>query len=656
MELEAIGLSQREITKLNKKGFFSVEDVQQFYPRKYYDYSKTTPLMPLADGCNIAVIGTFKEMKTQKTNDTLMLKAKVYEKGTGTKLNVMWIGNYYMKDIIKDWKGEEVIVCGKMTYSEDFHSYHMLNPDVFSPSIESHLKVMPVYKKMSGVSEEWMNKIIDRCLKEKSVDPLPKSVTTKYHLMDSHTAKCFMHHPVSMEQLKNCQKRLIFESLYTFAEAIEKRNSETSRGTVYNIKNTDYAKKYISSLPFKLTLSQQKAVNDMLNAAYEGRRIQALVQGDVGSGKTALAAIMMFAFASSGYQSVLMAPTEVLAHQHYEEINSYSEKMGVKCVFLTGSLKASEKKKITKEIEDGTAQIIIGTHSVVSENVTYKDLALAVVDEEHRFGTAIEESLFDKSDKGMHTITMSATPIPRTIADVIFSGNTSVYDLERPSGRQEVQTAIFNNDLKIYEFIEKEINEGRQAYVICPLIDTTDSSEKRDIKSIEQAEKAYRDYFDTKGITISAVSGKTKKDKADAILKDFKEGNIKILIATTIIEVGVNNPNASTIVISNAECFGVAQLHQLRGRVGRGGYKGYCILKSADKENERLKLVCSTTNGFTLAEEDAKLRGPGDILGERQSGNNKDIELVLKYPEMYKYAQKEAKAHVAPLLGMASTF
>lgn len=654
MELEAIGLNQREITKLNKKGFFTVEDVQTFYPRKYLDYSKPTPLMPIESGNNIAVIGTFKEMETKKTNNTLMLKAKVYEKETGTKLNVMWIGNYYMKDIIKEWKGKEVIVCGKMTYSEDYSSYHMLNPDIFSTRIEEHLKIMPVYRKMSGISEEWMNRIIERCCKEETKDPLPKSVTDKYHLMDSHSAKCYMHHPASIKLLKDAQKRLIFESLYTFAEAIEKKNSEISKGTVYNIKNTDYAKDYIKMLPFELTDSQKNAVNDMLTTAYKGKRIQSLIQGDVGSGKTAVAATMMFAFASSGYQSVLMAPTEVLAHQHYEEISSYSEKIGIRCVFFTGSLKASEKKQILKEIADGTAQIIIGTHSVVSKNVMYKDLALSVVDEEHRFGTAIEESLFGKSDKGMHTITMSATPIPRTITDVVYSGNTSVYDLERPSGRQEIQTAIFNNDIKIYEFIEKEIQKGRQAYVICPLIDTTDSSEKRDIKSVEQTEKAYKAYFEKKGISVRSVTGKTKKDEADATLKDFKDGSIKILIATTIIEVGVNNPNASTIVISNAECFGVAQLHQLRGRVGRGGYKGYCILKSSDRENERLKLVCSTTNGFTLAEEDVKLRGPGDILGERQSGSNKDIELVLKYPEMYKYAQSEAKAQIALLFKMAS--
>lgn len=652
MKLEALCLTSKEITKLNKKNFYTVEDVQEFYPRKYYDYSVVRTLNPRYDGKHIAILGRFDKWETKKTNGVLMLKAKVYEKGTDIKLNVMWIGNYYMKNIIEDWEGMEVLVCGKMTYNRDYRSFHMLNPDVFSPSIEKHLKVMPVYRKMSGISEEWMGKIIRRAFDIGFDDALPSDVIEKYALMDSQSARYAMHHPKSVKELLMAQNRLIFENLYKFACAIEKRNNETSKGTVYNIKNTDYAKAYIKNLPFLLTDSQKGACNDMLKTASEGRRIQALVQGDVGSGKTAVAAVMMFSFASSGYQSVLMAPTEVLARQHYKEISEYADKMGVKCVFLTSSLKAAEKKGILKQIEDGSAQIIIGTHSVVSEGVLYKDLALSVVDEEHRFGTAIEEALFEKSDKGMHTITMSATPIPRTICDVIFSGNTSVYDLERPAGRQEVQTCIFNNDAKIYEFIEKQINQGRQAYVICPLIDSTENSEKRKIKSIEQTEKEYRAYFEPKGISVMTVTGKTKKDESEEILNGFKNGKVQILIATTIIEVGVNNPNASTIVISNAECFGVAQLHQLRGRVGRGGYKGYCILKSEDRENERLNLVCSTTNGFTLAEEDAKLRGPGDLLGDRQSGSNKDIELVLKYPDKYEIAKKEAKAHLMPTVNI----
>lgn len=653
MDLQEIGLTSKEITKLNKKNFFSVEDVQEFYPRKYYDFSHITMLSPKESDNSIAVLGEFKEMEVKKTNNTLMLKAKVYEKGTNIKLNVMWIGNYFFKDIIKNWINMDVLVCGKMTYYEEYHSYHMLNPIVFSPHIKENLRVLPIYKKMSGISEEWMGKVIRGSFAERIDDVLPKDVVDKYGFMDAHAARKVMHWPSSVEQLECAQDRLVFEKLYTFAYALEKRNSMTSRGTVYNITSTAYAKEYIKNLPFLLTDSQKKACNDMLKIANEGRRIQALVQGDVGSGKTAVAAIMMFSFASSGYQSVLMAPTEVLARQHYKEISEYAEKIGVRCVFLTGSLKASEKKSVLKEIKEGTAQIIIGTHSVVSEGVVYKDLALSVVDEEHRFGTAIEEALFEKSDKGMHTITMSATPIPRTIADVIFSGNTSVYDLERPAGRQEIQTCIFNNDTKIYEFIEKQIKEGRQAYVICPLIDSTENSEKRKIKSIEQTEGEYKAYFEAKGISVKAVTGKTKKEESEEILKDFKDGKVQILIATTIIEVGVNNPNASTIIISNAECFGVAQLHQLRGRVGRGGYKGYCVLKSEDRENERLKLICSTTNGFVLAEEDAKLRGPGDILGDRQSGSNKDIELVLKYPDKYEDAIKEARLHLQSSVGIA---
>lgn len=650
MELEALSLTKKEVTKLNKKNFFSVEDVQQFYPRKYYDFSVIRKLDPRFDGKNIAICGLFKKWETKKTNNTLMLKAKVYEKGTDTKLNVMWIGNYYMKNIIENWVDMEVVVCGKMTYSEEFHSYHMLNPVIFSPHIEENLRIMPVYKKMSGISEEWMNKMVEKALGVCFDDVLPVEVAKKYGFIDAHLARCEMHHPSSVKQLKSAIDRLVFENLYSFAYSLEKRNSEVSRGTAYNIKNIDYAKQYINSLPFKLTDSQKSACNDMILTAREGKRIQALVQGDVGSGKTAVAALMMLSFASSGYQSVLMAPTEVLARQHYEEISSYTKEIGINAVFLSGSLKASEKKRVLSEIKDGSAKIIIGTHSVVSENVVYNDLALAVVDEEHRFGTAIEEALFEKSDKGIHTITMSATPIPRTITEVIFDGNTAVYDLERPSGRQEVQTCIFNNDKKIFEFLEKEITKGRQAYVVCPAIDTTENNEKRNVKSIEQTAKEYEAYFESKGIVVGIVTGKTKKEEAEKILNSFKEGTVHILIATTIIEVGVNNPNASTIIISNAECFGVAQLHQLRGRVGRGGYNGYCILKSDDRENERLRLVCSTTNGFKLAEEDAKLRGPGDLLGERQSGANKDIELVLKYPDEFKKARSEAKKQLTPSL------
>ena len=650
MTLEELGLKKAEITKLNKKGIMTVEDIQQFYPRTYYDFSEVKTMHPSLNGQFCAIYGKFIRMETQKTNETLMLKAKVLEQGTEKKLHVMWIGNYYLKNVIKDWEGQDVIVCGKLTYEDTYHSFHMNNPVIFSPDINKNLKVYPVYTKMSGISEEWMSKIISKALEVNIEDNLPDEIIRRWKLPSMNEAVYSMHSPKTMKQLERAQRRIIFNTLYDFAHSMEEKNMEVSKGSVYNIKASNYAKDYIKMLPFKLTQSQRDAISEMDKLARDGRRINALIQGDVGSGKTAVAFTMMLLFVSSGYQSVLMAPTEILARQHYEEIKGYCDKLGLNVVFLTGSLKASEKKEILSGIKEGKAQIIVGTHSAASKDVEYKDLALAVVDEEHRFGVNIENDLFGKSDKGMHTITMSATPIPRTIADVLFSGNTSVFDLTRPEGRQEVQTAIFNNDKKIAEFAEKQIKEGRQIYVVCPLIETTEKSEKGNLLSVEDTEKLYQKLFEGKNIRIASVTGKTKVKEQEAILEQFKNGDIDILIATTVIEVGVNTPNASTIIINNAERFGVAQLHQLRGRVGRGGYKGYCILKSAEKDNERLQLLCRSNNGFELAEEDAKLRGPGDILGERQSGESKELELVLKFPKVYDIAKKEAKKQLSGII------
>ena len=643
MNLEELELRKADITKLNKKGIMTVEDVQMFLPRTYYDFTETKPLDPKYDGQFVAVTGTFTKWETKKTNQTLMLKAKVLDRETGKKLHVMWIGFYTLKNVIKEWEGSEVIVCGKLTYEDAYHSFHMNNPIIFSPEIKKNLKVYPIYTKMSGISEEWMEKTIQKSLEVKIEDRLPESVRSHYGLMSMGEAVLSLHYPKSMKQVESAQKRLVFNVLFDFACSLEERENAVSKGSVYNVKSYALLKKFAQLLPFNLTDSQKKAVNEMCALAKDGRRISALVQGDVGSGKTAVAFSMMFAMAGSGYQSVLMAPTEILAKQHYDELSRYAEKLGMEVAFLSGALKAKEKKVLYAKIKDGSVKLIVGTHSVVSEGLEYNDLALAVVDEEHRFGVAVEENLFSKSDKGMHVISMSATPIPRTITDVIFSGSTKVYDLERPAGRQEVQTCVFNNDEKIYNFVEKQIKEGRQAYVVCPLIEDSDSDVRKHILSVERVEDNYKKRFEMSGLRIASVTGKTKKEEAESILTSFKDGNIDILISTTVIEVGVNNPNVSTIIISNAEMFGVAQLHQLRGRVGRGKYKGYCILKSADKENERLNLLCSTTNGFELAEKDAQLRGPGDILGEKQSGKNKELELVLMYPNMYKCAKSEAR-------------
>ena len=645
MQLEKLGLSKADITKLNKHNMFSVEDVQMFLPRLYRDFSCVTPLSPEQNGNFIAVIGQFTEMRTDKTNNVLMLKAKVYEKDTNKKLNIMWIGSYYLKKIICHWLNTNVIVCGKMTYSEDYHSYHMNNPLIFTNKISDGLRILPIYTKMTGISNEWMQNMIHKSLQINIPDATPVQFIRKHGLMSRTDAVTALHLPNNMEQVQKAQQRLVYDKMFGFARDVLIQDKNSSKKTDYPIVDLDVVNNFVRSLPFKLTDSQMNIFNVMRQTVKDGNKINALVQGDVGSGKTMCAFLMMFAMAGSGFQSVLMAPTEILARQHYEELKGYAEPLGIKVVLLCSGLKAKERKSVLEDIRSGAAKMIVGTHSVSSESVEYDKLALAIVDEEHKFGVTQEEKLLAKSKNDIHFIAMSATPIPRTIASALYGESVQVYDLEKPTGRLKVQTAIYDRDRKIFEFAEQQIEEGRQVYVVCPLITTTEKSEKDSVLSIEQTETMYKNAFAKldPNIRIASVSGKTDKDTAKQTLEEFSNGTVNILISTTVIEVGVNNPNASVIIINNAERFGAAQLHQLRGRVGRGKYQSYCILKSSDIGNERLNLICNTTDGYEIAQMDAEHRGPGDILGDKQSGKNEEISLLLKYPNMYEIVKKDAK-------------
>ena len=640
MELAALGVKENRIKSLGKRNLCTVEDIQRFFPRKYYDFSANVELLPINAGMHVAIVGTLRAVSTKKTNGILMVKAKVYEPKSDKTLNIVWIGSYYLYKIIKDWKSEMVIVCGELSYNETFHSFHMTNPLVFDREIKKNLCIRPIYKKLSGFSEDYMNELVMKSLDQPAHEVIPADILKKYHLMPIDEALRVMHHPQSMQELDMAKKRFIYEKLLTFASKIEQESREVSRGSIYNIKSLKNTIKYISSLPYELTASQKKVFEEMKENAYNGIRVNALIQGDVGSGKTVTAFLFMFAMADSGYQSMLMAPTVILARQHYLELSKAAESLGYKTAFLTSETKAREKKEILKGIEAGDYQFIVGTQSIMSDSINYKNLALAVIDEEHKFGVVQRNLVMQRSKYGMHKISMSATPIPRTLAETVYGHNICVYDLETPSVRKPIQTAIFNNDIKIYEFIYEKIMAGQQTYVICPFIE--DPEEKYSVETIESTYEKYQDFFQPLGITVECITGKMKPQESDHIIERFKAGEIKILIATTIIEVGINVPNANIIVINNAERFGLAGLHQLRGRVGRGTDQGYCILKSADKENPRLQIMCKTNNGFEIAKEDMLLRGTGDILGTEQSGQNEYINLILQYPNMYEYCKKDA--------------
>ncbi|MDE6626921.1 MAG: ATP-dependent DNA helicase RecG [Lachnospiraceae bacterium] len=642
-DLTTLEISNNRIAALRKKGIGCVEDIQRFFPRTYFDFSTQSELDPKHHDQHIAIIGRLDKVVSDKTNDTLMLKAKVYDEISEKKLNVMWIGSYYLKNTIKKWEDSRVIVCGKLTYREEFHSFHMNNPLVFDKDVEENLRIYPVYRKMANISEEFMKDTIEKALSYPAHDPIPASYRNKYHLMEINTALHTMHHPQSMKELTDAKKRLTYEKLLHFAVQIEKKERHISKGTIYNIKGLKNTYDYIQSLPFMLTPSQSSVFQSMRDMAYNGQRINALVQGDVGSGKTIQAFLMMFSMADSGYQSILVAPTQILAKQHYESLQEASQQYGYQVAFLSSETKGRAKKKILEGIAEGQYTFVVGTHSVINPDIQYKNLALVVIDEEHKFGVSQRNLLTAKAELGVHCITMSGTPIPRTLASALYGPSIQVYDLEVPSERKPVQTAVSNNDRVIFEFIKEKVMSGNQAYVVCPWIE--DEEDTSNIETVEKAMKSYQDYFSSyhPEISINYVTGKMKPEESAEIISAFDQGQIDILISTTVIEVGVNVPNANVIVINNAENFGLAQLHQLRGRVGRGSGQGYCILKSTDRENARLQVMCQTTSGLKIAEEDMRLRGSGNILGTEQSGQNEYIELITHYPNMYNKAKFDAK-------------
>lgn len=640
MDISVLDLTSKRISELASRGIKTVEDVQEFFPRKYYDFSQVSTPAPGLHDSHVAIVGVLNKVASKKTNNILMLQAKIIEQKSKKKIHVQWIGAYYMKKIIQDWENQLVIVCGKLTYNQEYGSYHIDNPMVFDKNIESNLKVYPVYPKMQGISTEFMTCIIDKALLSyRRTDILSDDILKKYRLLSINEALFVMHHPRSIAELEQAKKRLVYDKLLSFALQMELMERNNSKGTIYNSKTCKNTLALIKNLPFTLSESQQKTFNDMQVLMQDGRRINALIQGDVASGKTIISILMMFLCADSGYQSVLMAPTAILAKQHYKELSFYANKYGYHVAFLGGKMKAKEKRDILSKIKNGYYHFVVGTHSVIGKDVEFQNLALTVIDEEHKFGVEQRDLLMQKAKAGVHNIIMSATPIPRTMANSLYGNSIQVYDLEVPEGRQKIQTCIFSNEQKIFEFIHKEISAGRQAYVVCPLIEDTDSP----VESVEITIAKYKSYFEPLNVCVGSVTGKMSQEDADYQIELFNSNQTQILISTTVIEVGVNVPNASVIVINSAERFGLAQLHQLRGRVGRGKDKAYCILKSKDITNERLQVMCNTTNGYAIAEADMKIRGTGNLLGKEQSGNNEYIDLLLKYPNMFQIIKKDAK-------------
>lgn len=632
---------------LKKRKMETVEDVCQLFPSKYYDFSFINPLNTSRLDKNYAFVCKLVSYELKKQSSIYIVRCTLHDIYTQNELCVSWFGTTEMYNVLKkDYHpGDTCFIGGKLKASNKKNLFFMSNPIIFKKyDGESDCHIYTAYEKIRGISESNFERIINDCLEHATIpDKVPRELLHKYNLMSKDEAIREMHKPSSIEGVKKAKYRLNIDDLLYFALQLEEKKRNLPAGSVYGIHSLAITTKIIKNLPFQLTKDQKSAYEELVNRIRSGKRLNALIQGDVGCGKTILAFLLMFVMADNGFQSVLLAPTQVLASQHYNELKEMAAQYNIDVVYIANGLKKKEREAILKSIEDGSALMIVGTHSVLSKEVKFHDLGLSITDEEHRFGVLQREEITTKAKAGMHTVTMSATPIPRSLSDVLLS-TTEVFNIQSmPNGRKPIQTAICASQNTIFQFIKKEIEKGHQAYVVCPLIEDKQGV-MEGILSVEQTYTEYTNIFGKNAVAV--LNGKMNEDETEKVIRSFKNGEIKILVSTTVVEVGVNVSNATVIVINNAERFGLASLHQLRGRVGRGNSQGYCILNSVHKNNKRLLALCKYKNGFQIAESDYALRGSGNILGTEQSGSNYYVELSMKYPDLFSELQKYAKKYM----------
>ena len=614
-ELKGFGAKRAE--QFEKLGVHSVGDLLTFYPRAYEDWTSVEKIKNLEEGgtyCIRAVLGT-PVSDTVHWGGRVLSRATVYD-DTG-KLKLVWFNNRYISKMLA-YEGE-YFFFGKITI--DKYGPQMVSP-TFSP-VGKGAVIHPVYRSTAGLPSKTISAAVEQSLKllpEQVNDPIPELMRKKYGLSGLRQALLDIHFPKSREALETARRRLVTEELLVLNLGMRSLRGQ-SRGVSGVQIEKDYSGEFEGLLPFELTGAQKRAIADCIADMTRGSApMNRLVQGDVGSGKTAVAASVCYTAAKNGFQAAFMAPTEILARQHFENLSALLKNTGVRVALLPGSLKESEKKRVRAALAEGEVDLVIGTHALITDKTEFHKLGLAVTDEQHRFGVAQRAKLLGKGENP-HLMVMSATPIPRTLGLIIFGDlDISVID-ELPPSRKPVKTVLRSaaDRPKIYQFIKSEIASGRQAFIVCPLVE---EGVIDNVASAEEyaAELMLKDFSD---IPVALVHGRTKPDEKETLMSDFAANKYSLLVATTVIEVGVDVPNASVMVIENAERFGLSQLHQLRGRVGRGAFQSYCILVTDARNpvtSERMRVMCETTDGFKIADEDLKLRGPGDFFGERQHG------------------------------------
>ena len=616
-------LTPKEFKNLDSLDILTLKDLLYYFPRAYDDRTNIKKIEELRGNEYVVLKVQFLSITNPYLPSRVkMTKARATD-GTGV-IDVVWFQMPYLAKSLKI--GEEYILIGQVKAG---YNFQMTNPEYKKLTNQKEMEkgeILPIYSTTKNFTQNSLRKILKKNLKEFSnyfQENIPSEIVEKYKILDRKKSLKEIHFPENRKFLEEAKRRFAIEELLVLEMGI--LQNRYLGGDIFERKynlldKRELVKKYLKSLNFTLTNAQKKVITEIYKELNEGRFINRLIQGDVGSGKTIVAMTLLLYIVENGYQGVIMAPTEILATQHYLSIKNDFENLGVRTELLTGSVKGKKKEKLLEEIKNGEVKLIIGTHALIEDNVEFKNLGLIVIDEQHRFGVVQRKKLRDKGILS-NLLVMSATPIPRSLALSIYGDlDVSIID-ELPPGRKPIKTKWINNDAdlqKVYNFIAKKLKDGRQAYFIVPLIEDSD---KISAKSVEEYKSEIENVFSDRKIGI--LHGKMKNSEKDQVMQDFKNKKIDILLSTTVVEVGVNVPNASIITIINAERFGLSSLHQLRGRVGRGEHQSYCFLIShSDNDNTkaRMRIMEKTNDGFEIAEEDLRLRKAGEIFGTKQSG------------------------------------
>jgi len=618
------GIGEKTAKLFQKIGVETVEELLHYYPRAYDEFKEPQPIAELKEDTIAAVGGILA-----KTADVVRYGARLQVttaglRDSGGTLALAWYNMPYLRGTLK--AGERFIFRGRVVKKRG--RLTMEQPEIYRP--EQYAKVVssmqPVYGQTKGLGNKTIAKAVTEALTMRQMEReyLPAGLREKYGLAEINYALEHIHFPANREELMFSRKRLVFDEFFMFLMSVRLlKDKKEDKKSAYPFTFSGEMASVEERLPYALTGAQKKVIREVYADLSGGHIMTRLIQGDVGSGKTIVAILALLQAAANGYQGALMVPTEVLARQHYESMTELFASLGItyRPVLLTGSMTAKEKRLARESIENHEADIVIGTHALIQEKVVYDNLALVITDEQHRFGVAQREMLSKKGGEP-HVLVMSATPIPRTLAIILYGDlDISIID-ELPANRQPIKNCVVNREFRpnAYRFIENEVRAGRQAYVICPMVEPSEMLEAENV--IDYTEELRRAL--SPSIRVEYLHGKMKANQKEEIMARFAARETDVLVSTTVIEVGVNVPNATVMMVENADRFGLSQLHQLRGRVGRGKYQSYCIFVSGSdtaKAKDRLGILNQTNDGFKIAEEDLKQRGPGDFFGVRQSGD-----------------------------------